>query len=58
MTKTKVKVLSSSAGPTPHRAMTTPASPGPMSRPRLNEAEFSETALVSLSSGTISDTNA
>ena len=58
MTKTKVTVLSSSAGPTPHSAMTTPARPGPMRRPRLNDAEFSETALVSLSSGTISETNA
>ena len=29
-----------------------------MRRPRLNDAEFSETALASLSSGTISETKA
>ena len=58
MTKTKVNVLSSSAGPTPQSAMTTPARPGPIRRPMLNDAEFSETALVSCSSGTISETKA
>ena len=58
MTKTNVAVLSRRASPVPHHAMTTPATPGPMSRPRLNDAELSATAFASFSLGTISETNA
>ena len=58
MTNTKVTVLSSSAWPVPHAAMTSPATPGPMRRPRLKDAELSDTAFASLSFGTISDTKA
>ena len=44
--------------PDPSKAMTPPATAGPIIRPRLNEAELRATALVSVSRPTISLTNA
>ncbi len=58
MTNRKVTVLRSSASPVPHQAMTRPATPGPIRRPALNDAELSATAFASFSGGTISETNA
>ena len=44
--------------PEPSQAMNPPASAGPIMRARLNDAEFSPTALGSWSCPTISFTNA
>lgn len=56
MTAAKVAALASSVGPVPMAAIITPATAGPMSRPRLKEALLSATALASRSRGTISET--
>jgi hypothetical protein len=56
-TKANDSPLTSNAYPVPTAAMTRPATPGPMSRPALNEALLRATALVSRSFGTISETN-
>ena len=55
-TATKVRVLSSRVTPVLNAAMVRPATPGPMSRPALNEALLRDTALASRSRGTISET--
>ena len=46
----------SRTGPVPIAAMSRPATPGPISRPALNEALLSETALASTALGTTSET--
>ena len=59
MTATKLAAFARNAAPTPHAAIASPPSAGPMRRPPLNSAELSATA-VDMSSvpPTISTTNA
>ena len=57
-TATNVTVLMKKAGAMPTPAMSRPAAPGPSSRAKLNDAEFSPTALGMSSLPTISETNA
>ena len=58
MTGRKLAALMTSDGPTPQRAIRTPASAGPTRRAPLKDALFSPTALGRSSGPTISDANA
>ena len=58
ITAPKLAALTRNAGAVPSPAMTRPATPGPASRARLNEALFSATALGRSPAGTSSETNA